>query len=242
MRAVVRRALDGPARSALVLVGLFSFYVDLRRVPELQGLPARSCAPSRHDTGLLTLDRDLFFGHDPATLLHDLLGTGIANQVLSVVYVIYLAFVPMSLAAALVWFGDDPARALVRDRAVPELGARAPISYYLIPSMGPGVRRAAAVLRPRARPRRRRCSTRCGSSGSPSCSVRPASRPRDVVQSIAAFASLHVSVVLTAALVATLLKAQPLAASSRCGRTSCWSWSRRSTSAGTTSSTTSPAR
>jgi hypothetical protein len=86
-------------------------------------------------------------------LLHGLLGTGVANEVLSFVYVIYLAFVPISLAAALVWFGDIRnglwyAMALCLNWV---LGA---ISYYTIPSCSP-------TSPP---PRRRRCSTPSGPS------------------------------------------------------------------------------
>jgi hypothetical protein len=122
-------------RLGFVLVGLFSFYVTYVAYRNFKGfLPF--LAPDPHDTTLLRLDRSLFFGHDPSTLLHDLLGTGIANSVFSAAYVFFLAFVPISLAAALVWFGDTRnglwyATALCVNWV---LGA---ISYYLIPSMGP---------------------------------------------------------------------------------------------------------
>jgi len=203
MAGVIRRRWTG-RRLALVLVGLFSFYATYVAYRNFKGfLPF--LRPVRHDAGLLTLDRELFFGTDPATLLHGILGTGFANQLLSVVYVVYLAFVPMSLAAALVWFGEIRhglwyATALCLNWV---LGA---ISYYLIPSMGPAfvAPQLFSDLAPTASSSLQhslwaeRLTVLWGPVGD---------QARDVVQSIAAFASLHTSVVLTAALVATLLKA-----------------------------------
>src|SRR4051794_23311722 len=206
MRDVIRERWTG-RRLALVLVGLFSFYVTYVAYRNFKGfLPF--LRPVRHDTGLLTLDRDLFFGHDPSTLLHHLLGTGLANQALSVVYVVYLAFVPMSLAAALVWFGEIRhglwyASALCLNWV---LGA---VSYYVLPSMGPAfvAPQLFSDLAPTASSKLQhslwvdRLTVLWGPVGK---------QAGDVVQSIAAFASLHVSVVLTAALVAMMLKASKI--------------------------------
>src|SRR4051812_47311476 len=203
MRDVARARWTG-RRLAMVLVGLFSFYVTYVAYRNFKGfLPF--LRPVRHDTGLLTLDREVFFGHDPSTLLHHLLGTGFANGALSFVYVVYLAFVPVSLAAALVWFGDVRhglwyASALCVNWV---LGA---ISYYLIPSMGPAfvAPQLFSDLAPTASSQLQhslwvdRLTVLWGPVGD---------QAREAVQSIAAFASLHVSVVLTAALVAHLLKA-----------------------------------
>lgn len=191
-------------RVALVLVGLFSFYVTYVAYRNFKGfLPF--LRPGIHDTGLLELDRALFFGNDPATLLHGLLGTGIANSILSTGYVLYLAFVPISLAAALVWFGDIRnglwyAMALCLNWV---LGA---VSYYLIPSMGPVfvAPELFADLAPSASSSLQyslyaeRLNVIYGSAPGPA---------KDFLQGIAGFASLHVSVVLTAAVIAQLLRA-----------------------------------
>ena len=40
---------------------------------------------------------------DPATVLQHVLGTGLAAQVLTVVYVLWIGLVPATLAIALVW-------------------------------------------------------------------------------------------------------------------------------------------
>jgi CDP-diacylglycerol--glycerol-3-phosphate 3-phosphatidyltransferase len=202
MLAVVRERWTG-RRLALVLVGLFSFYLTYVAYRNFKGfLPFLT--EERHDTALLELDRDLFFGNDPATVMHDLLGTGFANQFLSAVYVVYLAFVPMSLAAALVWFGEVRhglwyASALCLNWI---LGA---MSYYVMPSLGPAfvAPKLFADLPETASSQLQhglwseRLTALLGGSETAS----------NAVQSIAAFASLHTSVVLTAALIATLLKA-----------------------------------
>lgn len=191
-------------RIGFVLVGLFSFYVTYVAYRNFKGfLPF--LRPDRQDTTLLEFDRSLFFGHDPATLLHSLLGTGVANSILSVAYVLFLAFVPISLAGALVWFGETRnglwyATALCFNWV---LGA---FSYYLIPSMGPAfvAPQLFSDLAPTASSSLQhslwveRLHVLYGHAPGPA---------QDIVQSIAAFASLHVSVVLTAALVAQLLHA-----------------------------------
>ena len=193
-----------PRRLAFVLVGLFSFYITYVAYRNFKGfLPF--LRPDLHDTSLLELDRAMFFGNDPATLLHQLLGTGFANSALSFVYVLFLAFVPVSLAAALVWFGELRnglwyATALCLNWV---LGA---ISYYLIPAMGPAfvAPQLFSDLAPTASSSLQhslwveRLNVLYGHAPGPA---------KEVVQSIAAFASLHVSVVLTAALVAQLLRA-----------------------------------
>ena len=55
------------------------------------------------DAQLADLERILFFGTDPWVLLHNLLGTGIAAQVLSAFYVAFIVFLPLSLGLVLVF-------------------------------------------------------------------------------------------------------------------------------------------
>jgi CDP-diacylglycerol--glycerol-3-phosphate 3-phosphatidyltransferase len=161
--------------------------------------------PDLHDTSLLELDRDMFFGHDPSTVLHSLLGTGIANSILSFVYVLFLAFVPISLAAALVWFGEER-HGLWYATALCFNWILGTLSYYLIPAMGPAFAKPALFADLPASSSSalqhslwaERLNVLWGHAPGPA---------QDLVQSIAAFASLHVSVTLTAALVAHLLHA-----------------------------------
>ncbi len=134
VRRILRDRLS-PARLGVVTAGLLSFYVSYVAYRNLKGaLPF--ARPSLHDDALLRLDEWMAFGHDPALLLHDLLGTGTAAYVLSSVYVGYLLFVPLSLGAALVWgrsvrIGSWYVTALCLNWL---LGA---VSYYLVPSLGP---------------------------------------------------------------------------------------------------------
>ncbi len=203
MRAVIRERWWG-RRILLVLVGLFSFYVTYVAYRNFKGfLPF--LRPERHDTTLLELDRSLFFGHDPSTLLHSLLGTGIANEILSAAYVLFLAFVPISLAASLVWFGEMR-KGLWYATALCVNWVLGAVSYYLIPAMGPAfvAPQLFSDLAPTASSSLQhslwveRLNVLYGHAPGPA---------KDIVQSIAAFASLHVSVVLTAALVAQIVRA-----------------------------------
>lgn len=203
MRSVVRERWAGH-RLGYVLVGLFSFYITYVAYRNFKGfLPF--LRPEIRDTGLLELERAVFFGNDPATLLHNLLGTGFANSFLSTMYVIYLAFVPISLAAALVWFGDMR-RGLWYAMALCLNWVLGAVSYYLIPSMGPAfvAPELFSDLAPSASSSLQnalwveRLNVLYGSAPGPA---------KDLLQSIAAFASLHVSVTLTAALIASLVRA-----------------------------------
>ncbi len=205
-RAVVRERWWG-RRILLVLVGLFSFYITYVAYRNFKGfLPF--LRPERHDTTLLELDKAIFFGHDPSTLLHSLLGTGVANEILSAAYVLFLAFVPISLAASLVWFGEMR-KGLWYATALCVNWVLGAMSYYLIPAMGPAfvAPQLFSDLAPSASSSLQhslwveRLNVLYGHAPGPA---------KDIVQSIAAFASLHVSVVLTAALVAQLLRANKL--------------------------------
>jgi PAP2 superfamily len=133
-RRVVRERWS-PEKLALVALGLVSFYVTYVSYRNLKGfLPfARATLV---DGWLLRLDRAMTFGAEPSTVLHTLLGTGVSAYVLSAVYLLFLAFVPVSLAASLVWSRDSArgawyVTALCLDWA---LGA---VSYFLLPSLGP---------------------------------------------------------------------------------------------------------
>jgi membrane-associated phospholipid phosphatase len=152
------------------------------------------------DRQLAAFDRGLFVGHDPARLLHSLLGTGFAAQVLAVAYFAFFYFVPISLAVALVFSptaqgGIFYAVALSIDWA---LGAA---SYYLLPALGPVYAASAAF------------------AGLPATET---SHLQAVLirqrldfladpaiagshQGIAAFASLHTAILFTAALAAHML-------------------------------------
>lgn len=186
-------------RTVLVAVGLASFYATYVSYRNLKGaLPF--VRERLYDGALLDLDRAMALGNDPATVLHDVLGTGASAYVLSAVYLLFLAFVPLSLGAALVW----ARRPIVGAYYVTALSLNwllGALSYYLVPSLGPvfvrpelfddlprtGVTALQETL----------LETRLDVLANPDAA--------ETIQGIAGFASLHVSIVFTGALVASAL-------------------------------------
>lgn len=183
------------SRIGLVVVGLLSFYVVYVAYRNLKGFLPYVRTDTTYDPVLRKLDEALMFGHDPAVVLHTLLGTGIAAHILSFVYIGFLLFVPLSLGAALVWSknvttGFWYVTALCVNWV---LGAA---SYYWVPALGPFYKNGAFNELP---------DTGVSSlqhalmSGRLSYVTDP--HATQGVQSVAAFASLHVSIILTAALI-----------------------------------------
>ncbi|WP_370247744.1 phosphatase PAP2 family protein [Nocardioides sp.] len=88
------------------------------------------------DDEFARIDRVLWFDHDPSQVMHDLFGTGIAAHFFSAVYFIWIALVPVSIAIALVFSRRTQAgswfvTAVAFDWA---LGA---LFYLLLPTLGP---------------------------------------------------------------------------------------------------------
>jgi membrane-associated phospholipid phosphatase len=202
--AAVRRVVDerwSRQRVGLVLVGLFSFYLTYVAYRNLKSfLPF--VRDGNADAALLELDQALAFGSQPADLLHDLLGTGFAAHVLSTGYVFFLVFVPISLGAALVWT-RDLRRGYFWVTALCVNWVLGALSYYVLPSLGP------VYVRPEifadlpftgvTRLQEQLMTERLEVLASPSAT--------SSVHGIAAFASLHVAIVFSAALVAHLVRA-----------------------------------
>ncbi|WP_372727003.1 phosphatase PAP2 family protein [Nocardioides sp.] len=152
------------------------------------------------DRPLDRVDRALWLGHDPAAVLHDLLGTGWAAHVLSVVYVAWLALIPITLAIALIWTRRIAATAWYVT-ALALNWAIGMLTYFLVPSLGPIY---ATPERFDDLP-----ATYVGSLQTSMLEGRAEmlADPWAVgaVQPIAAFASLHVAIVVTMVLMAHLL-------------------------------------
>lgn len=134
-------------RLLLVFLGIVCFYVTYVSYRNLKsflpfvrpetGTPGTIQALS-YDRELHLLDRTVFFGHDPSTVLHGLLGTTVAAHFLSYIYLWFLPLVPLALTAWLVWsrnlsygywFATSQCLAW-------SLGT---ISYYALPTIGPGL-------------------------------------------------------------------------------------------------------
>jgi hypothetical protein len=192
----ILRERYSPARLTLVVVGLASFYVTYVSYRNLKGaLPI--ARPRLYDAELTAIDHAIGFGHDPGQLLHQLLGTGFAAYFLSGVYLFFLAFVPLSLGAALVWgrsarLGSWYVTALCLNWL---LGTA---SYFLLPSLGPIFwlpevyadlpETGVAALQESLQSSRLKVLADPGRA--------------DAISGIAGFASLHTSIVFTAALIA----------------------------------------
>lgn len=122
-------------RIALVVIGLMSFYVTYVSYRNLKNF-IPEIYDHTEDQALHQLDRWMLFGHEPAVVLHALLGEGIASHVLGFVYLLYLPLAPVSLVVWVVWsrstsYGYWYATANCLTWA---LGT---VSYYLVPSLGP---------------------------------------------------------------------------------------------------------
>jgi membrane-associated phospholipid phosphatase len=183
------------SRIALVLVGLSSFYVVYVAYRNLKGL-LPFVREGLHDNVLLRLDRALAFGHDPAALLHTALGTGFMPHVLSFVYIAFLMFVPLSLGAALVW-SKNVSTGFWYVTALCVNWVLGTASYYWLPSQGPYyAKHSLFVDLPDTEVTRLQDALAAGRDNVTSDPYASSS-----VQSIAAFASLHVSIVFTAALI-----------------------------------------
>ncbi len=125
-------------RITLVVLGLICFYVTYVSYRNLKNFLVfvRGSKTSEGDYELHRFDQWLAFGHDPAVLLHDVLGTTVSAHFLSWVYLIFLPMVPVSVIVWLVWsrnvsFGYwfVTAQCLCWT-----LGTA---SYYMIPTLGP---------------------------------------------------------------------------------------------------------
>ena len=139
-------------RTRLVVVGMVCFYLTYVCYRNLKSdLPFVRPDPNRepgtvkalsYDRELHVMDRVLFFGNDPSDVLHSVFGTTISAHVLSQVYLTYLPLVILLVVVWLVWsrnvsfgywFVTSQVRRLDAGRA----------SYYLLPTLGPGIEYSA---------------------------------------------------------------------------------------------------
>ena len=183
-------------RGLIVIASLLAFYVTYISYRNLKSyLPFVTDA--NFDGELLSTERSIFFGNDPALMLHDLLGTGFTAEFLSAVYLAFLTFVPISLAVALIW-SNRVKVGITYVSALSICWILGAMSYYVLPALGPvfadpqvfaalpetGVSRLQETLLEHRR------------------EVLADPLATNAVQSIAAFASLHTGVLFAAALVA----------------------------------------
>lgn len=152
------------------------------------------------DRELAGFDQFLFLGHDPATLLHQLLGTGWAAHVMSFIYIAWIVFVPFSLVIALVWSRNVTGGAWYVTAVAVDwvLGAA---TYFAVPTVGPIYAKPSLFTD--------LADTSVGRLSANMLADRqdvladPFATP--AVQTIAAFASLHVGIMVTVCIMAHLL-------------------------------------
>jgi hypothetical protein len=183
-----------------VASAIVSFYVTYLAYRNLKSIVPLLRPGELFDTQLADWDRSLLGGRDAAELMHQLFGTGAATHVFSDVYGFFIAFVPLSLALALVFSrhlfgGVFYATALAINWP---LGAA---SYLLLPALGPAY---AAPAEFQALPETHvlhvqdlMLQQRLDFIHHPLA--------HDAAQNIAAFASLHISMTLTAVLAAHIV-------------------------------------
>jgi hypothetical protein len=152
------------------------------------------------DDSLERFDRIVWLGHDPANVLHHLFGVGWAAQFFSVVYVTWIVLVPVSIVIALVWSRNRAAGAWYVTAVAVDwvLGV---MSYYAVPTLGP----IYAEPRDFATLPHTYVSTLQESMFDDRVRVIADPFGTHAVQTIAAFASLHVGIMVTVCLMAELL-------------------------------------
>ena len=197
----VRRHADRWTRGRVLAVAaaIVSFHVTYFSYRNVKSVVPLLAGGELHDARLADLEQGMF-GGDPAQLLHSLLGTGAAAHVLSTVYLLFFAFIPLALTLALVW----PAKVesgLFFATALALNWVLAAVSYRLLPSLGPIYADPAAFAELPATGVSRLQETLLEQRAA---FLRDPSAP-GAAQSIGAFASLHTSLYLTAALAAHLL-------------------------------------
>jgi hypothetical protein len=197
--AAVRRERWTRWRGGAVAAALLSFYVTYLAYRNLKGVIPMLRPGELFDRELADVDRALFLGNDPATLLHDALGTGLMTHALSGIYAAFIVFLPLSLAVALV-FARDLQTTLFFATALSINWVLGAASYFIWPALGPIYANAELFERlPHSEVTRlqqmllddRIAWLRDPTDATP--------------QAIAAFASLHIAMSFTALLAAHIL-------------------------------------
>jgi hypothetical protein len=135
-RRSIRRTLAqrwSPERLLLLVGGLAAYHLVYFCYRNLKSWDSFN---TPRDDWLLRVDRDLFGGHSPAVLLHDLLGQHTAAYALMDVYRSFTYLTATSVVIALV-FSRTIRRGYVFLVAAMWTWILGTASYYLIPSLGP---------------------------------------------------------------------------------------------------------
>ena len=121
--------------TVFALTGLATWYVSYAAFRNLKSDVPFVNGKLWDDT-LQRMDHALWFGHDPANVLHSLFGTTWAAEIFSLVYVSWIVLVPASIALALI-FTRHPAAGSWYVTAVSLCWAFGAIGYFALPTLGP---------------------------------------------------------------------------------------------------------
>ncbi len=190
------------SRGAAVACALVGFYLSYLAYRNLKSVVPLLEPGVSYDRQLTDVDKVLFLGQHPAEVLHSLLGSGLSAHVLSGVYVSFIAFLPVSLAVALV-FSKDLRGGIFYATALSLNWGVGAASYFLLPAVGPifHAPQLFAGLDPTEVTRLQglMLDERADFLRNPQVA--------DATQNIAAFGSLHIAMLLTAVLAAHMLGA-----------------------------------
>lgn len=120
-------------RLTLALTGLVAYYAVYLCYKNLKSWNVFN---EPRDAMLQSWDRWLFLGHDPAVLLHGLLGQQVAAWVLTLVYMSFSTVVAVAVVASLV-LTDRVRQGYVFIASAMWVWILGVAAYYLIPSLGP---------------------------------------------------------------------------------------------------------
>ena len=181
------------------LSGLAAWYLSYAAFRNVKNM-APFVHPHIYDDNLADIDQFLFAGHDPAAVLHAWFGTGLAAHFFSGVYVLWIGLVPATIAIALVWTrhtraGEWYVTAVAVDWAV---GA---LLYVLLPTVGPIYSDSAEF----ADLPHTYVSDLQHAMWDDRVSVLADPVGTHALQTIAAFASLHVGIMVTICLIGELI-------------------------------------
>jgi hypothetical protein len=181
-------------RWTLVVLGVICFYATYVFYRNLKSFLPLLLGDDKYDRELHLLDRILFLGHEPATVLHSMFGTGISAHFLSTIYLWFLPLVPLALTAWLIWSRNITVGYwfATSQCLVWSLGTA---TYYMLPTLGPGF---AYSWLYRDLPETGAGALMDGLFYGRKGVLRDG--VEEAVQSVAGFASLHVAVTLLVAL------------------------------------------
>lgn len=210
-RGVVRERWNR-RHTVFALTGLATWYVCYAAFRNLKSYVPFVNDKIWDDT-LEKVDRALWLGHDPGNVLHSALGTTWAAEILSFVYVSWIVLVPASIAICLV-FTRHPSAGSWYVTAISMCWGLGALGYFLFPTLGPAytmkddftdVKRTYTQTLVENLERDRHLvvpeNLPFGAPGGDPHSTQ-------ALQTIAAFPSLHVGIMVTVCLFLTLIAAQ----------------------------------